>query len=61
MTGGGQGVRYADVAKRLSEQASVTVEAAELAEVLRTLEMEGQIMISGEGPRKAIRRLTAQV
>jgi DNA replication licensing factor MCM4 len=61
MTAGGQAVRYADVARRMAEQATVHVENAELAEVLRALEMEGQIMVSGEGPRRTIRRLTAQV
>jgi DNA replication licensing factor MCM4 len=61
MTGGGQSVKYADVARRLAEQATVPVEASELAEVIRALEMEGQIMISGEGSRRTIRRLTAQV
>jgi DNA replication licensing factor MCM4 len=37
------------------------VEPSDFAEVMRTLEMEGAVMISGEGPRKNVRRVTASV
>jgi DNA replication licensing factor MCM4 len=61
MTANGQAVRFADVARRLAEAAGVPVEAGEFAEVMRTLEMEGAVMISGEGARKMVRRVTASV
>ncbi|KAK1834779.1 MCM2/3/5 family-domain-containing protein [Podospora conica] len=61
MTAGGQAVRYSEVARRLAEGAGVAVESSEFAEVMRTLEMEGAVMISGEGARKNVRRITATV
>jgi DNA replication licensing factor MCM4 len=61
MTAGGQTVPYSSVARRLGESASVPVEASEFAECMRALEMDGAITISGEGPRKNIRRVTAVV
>jgi DNA replication licensing factor MCM4 len=59
LTSGGQTVRWADLARRLGEGASVPVEPAEFAECMRSLEMEGAIMVSGEGARKSVRRVTA--
>lgn len=58
MTRQGQAARYSEVQKRMSDQSSVAVEGAELAEVIRMLEQEGQIMVVGEGARRAIRRVT---
>ncbi|KAK4447623.1 cell division control protein 54 [Podospora aff. communis PSN243] len=61
LTSGGQTVRFSEVARKLAEGASVSVEASEFAEVMRTLEMEGAIMVTGEGARKSVRRVTATV
>ncbi|KAK3955965.1 MCM2/3/5 family-domain-containing protein [Pseudoneurospora amorphoporcata] len=61
MTSGGQAVRYSEVARRLGEGAGVQVEPAEFAEVMRALEMEGAVMMTGEGARRSIRRVTATV
>jgi DNA replication licensing factor MCM4 len=61
LTAGGGTVRFSEVARRLAEGAGVPVEPSEFAEVMRTLEMEGQVMISGEGARKSVRRVTASV
>ncbi|KAK4659269.1 MCM DNA helicase complex subunit [Podospora pseudocomata] len=61
LTAGGQSVKFAEVARKLSDGASVPVESANFAEAMRTLEMEGAIMVSGEGARKSVRRVTAQV
>ncbi|KAK0670396.1 putative DNA replication licensing factor [Cercophora samala] len=61
LTAGGQAVKFAEVARKLSDGASVPVESADFAEAMRTLEMEGAIMVSGEGARKSVRRVTAQV
>ncbi|KAF9879295.1 putative MCM2/3/5 family protein [Colletotrichum karsti] len=59
LTSGGQTVRWSEVARRLGEGASVPVEQADFNETMRTLEMEGLIMISGEGARRSIRRVAA--
>ncbi|KAG7132993.1 hypothetical protein HYQ45_008790 [Verticillium longisporum] len=61
LTSAGQAVRYGEVAKQLSEGASVAVEQADFSETMRALEMEGLIMISGEGARRNVRRVTAVV
>jgi DNA replication licensing factor MCM4 len=36
----------------------MAIEGNEFAEAIRGLEQEGQLMVVGEGPRKAIRRVT---
>ncbi|KAL2176019.1 MCM2/3/5 family-domain-containing protein [Thermothelomyces heterothallicus CBS 202.75] len=61
LTAGGQAVRYSEVARKLADSAGVPVEPADFAEVMRALEMEGAVMISGEGPRKSVRRVTASI
>ncbi|KAL7946364.1 MCM2/3/5 family domain-containing protein [Trichoderma barbatum] len=61
MTAGGNTVRWSDVSRRLAEASSVPVEQAEFNEVMRTLEAENAIMVSGEGARKSVRRVTAVV
>ncbi|KXX78723.1 DNA replication licensing factor mcm4 [Madurella mycetomatis] len=61
LTAGGQAVRFSEVARKLAEGAGVPVEAGEFAEVMRTLEMEGAVMVTGEGARKSVRRVTATV
>ncbi|EFX04534.1 DNA replication licensing factor mcm4 [Grosmannia clavigera kw1407] len=50
-------MRYADLARRLAETASVPVEPSDLAECVRSLEMDGSVSVSGEGARRTIRRL----
>ncbi|KJK79056.1 hypothetical protein H634G_05871, partial [Metarhizium anisopliae BRIP 53293] len=59
MTAGGNSVRWGDVSKRLADGASMPVEAAEFNEVMRALETENLILISGEGARRNVRRVTA--
>ncbi|KAK3904621.1 MCM2/3/5 family-domain-containing protein [Staphylotrichum tortipilum] len=61
LTAGGQAVRFSEVARKFAEGAGVPVEPSEFAEVMRTLEMEGAVMISGEGARRSVRRVTASV
>ncbi|RGP67249.1 minichromosome maintenance 4 cell division control 54 [Fusarium longipes] len=58
MTAGGNTVRWGDVARRLSEGASIPVEQSEFNEVMRALEAENAVMILGEGARRTIRRVT---
>ncbi|RBR03459.1 hypothetical protein FVER53590_00961 [Fusarium verticillioides] len=59
MTAGGNTVRWTDVARRLSEGASIPVEQSEFNDVMRALEVESAIMITGEGARRTIRRVTS--
>ena len=61
LTAGGQIVKYAEVARKLSENTGVPVEANDFAESVRALEMDGSITVSGDGARKSIRRVTAVV
>lgn len=61
MTAGGNSVRWGDVARRLSEGASVPVEQADFNEAMRALEAENAIMIAGDGARRTVRRVTAVV
>jgi DNA replication licensing factor MCM4 len=61
MTSGGGSVRWGDVMRRLNEGASVPVDQGEFTEVMRTLEAENSVMVSGEGARRNIRRVTAVV
>jgi DNA replication licensing factor MCM4 len=56
MTRSGGAARYNEVLKSLSEQSQV--EAGEFADVLRSLEQEGRVTISGDGQRRNIRRVT---
>ncbi|ATY58754.1 cell division control 54 [Cordyceps militaris] len=61
MTSSGNAVRWSDVARRLSENASVPVEQAEFTESMRALEAENSISITGDGARRSVRRVTAVV
>lgn len=56
--GPGGAVRFSELSRRLAEGASVQVEPADFAEAMRALEMEGAVMISGDGARKSVRRVT---
>ncbi|KAI1335633.1 cell division control protein 54 [Xylariaceae sp. FL0016] len=58
MTSGGGNIRFSEISRKLNEGASVTVEPADFAETMRALEMEGALMISGDGARKSVRRVT---
>lgn len=61
MTAGGNSVRWSDVSKRLGDGASIPVDTSEFNHVMRGLETEGLISVSGEGARKTVRRVTAVV
>ena len=54
----GNVMRYTDVYRKVGEGSSVEVEGAEFNEVIKALEVEGRIMISGDGGRRNIRRIT---
>lgn len=55
---GNQSVRLSELQKGVAENASVSVETAEVNEALRALEAEGKVLVSGEGARKSVRRVT---
>lgn len=57
MTSGGGGVKWGDVAKRVGETVNAPVEGSDLAEVMRMLDIEGSVVVSGEGPKKTVRRV----
>jgi DNA replication licensing factor MCM4 len=60
--GGAQGgIRISEITKQLVENSSEQIEAGEVNEVMRTLESEGHVMISGEGARRSVRRVTGIV
>ncbi|KAF2730143.1 MCM-domain-containing protein, partial [Polyplosphaeria fusca] len=53
----GQGVRVGEVVKRVREGASENVDSGEVNEVLRGLEAEGGVRVSGEGARRSVKRV----
>lgn len=55
--GSSAGVRYSDLIRHMNEQASEHVENLEFGDALRSLEVEGQISVSGDGPRRMVRRM----
>lgn len=61
MTASGNSVRWIDVSRRMSENAGVPIEQTDFNEAMRALEAENAIMISGEGARRNVRRVTAVV
>jgi len=50
--------KIADLVRNVGEGASINVETSEVNEALRALEAEGKVLVSGEGPRKTVRRVT---
>ncbi|KAH8891905.1 cell division control protein 54 [Thozetella sp. PMI_491] len=58
LTASGQSVKFSEVMRKLGESAGVQVDSSDFAEVMRALEMEGSIMISGDGARRTVRRVT---
>ncbi|KAI9654350.1 MAG: hypothetical protein M1821_006666 [Bathelium mastoideum] len=54
----GGGMRVSEVVRKVGEGAGEVVEGAEVNEVLRALEMEGKVQVSGEGSRRSVRRVT---
>lgn len=61
LTASGSTVRWTEVSRKLSEGSSVPIEQADFTEVMRALESDGAITISGDGARRSIRRVTAVV
>jgi DNA replication licensing factor MCM4 len=60
-SGGQAAVRVAEVAKQLADGSSEDVDSQEVMDVLRQLESEGQVMLTGDGARRMVRRVTGVV
>ncbi|KAK3044089.1 hypothetical protein LTS18_002212 [Coniosporium uncinatum] len=59
LTGGGGQVAFSSVTKRLFEgESGGEVDGREVLEALRSLENEGKVVVSGEGSRRWVRRIT---
>lgn len=58
MTGDGASVRWGDVLRRVGEHIDAPIEGTDFAECMRMLDMEGSIIVSGEGARRMVRRVT---
>ncbi len=54
----GGAARYADLYRKVGVGSTVEIEGAEFQEVLRALEQEGKIQVTGEGGRRSVRRIT---
>ncbi|KAI5301144.1 hypothetical protein KEM56_001928 [Ascosphaera pollenicola] len=54
---GTSGAKWSDVWRLVSESASVNIEASDFANAVRSLELQGQVNVSGEGARRSIRRV----
>jgi DNA replication licensing factor MCM4 len=54
-------VRVAELAKQLAEGSSEEIDGQEVMDVLKQLESEGQVMLSGDGARRMVRRVTGVV
>jgi len=51
--------RWADLSKSLQQQSSVPVDNAELSEVIKALEGEGSVRVSGQGHGRSLRLVGA--
>lgn len=59
--GRGGSVRYSEVLKRMQDNSGVEVSSAEFAEAMRAIEAEGMAVVSGDGARRSVRRVTVAV
>lgn len=54
---GGQNVRLADVIRVIRDATEEQVDNQEFMEALRMLELEGSVQVTGEGPRRKVKRI----
>ena len=57
----GGSMRYAEIVRRVGDGSGVEVEGVEVGEALRGLESEGKVLVSGEGGRRTVRRVTGSI
>ncbi|KAL4067424.1 MCM2/3/5 family-domain-containing protein [Scleroderma yunnanense] len=55
--GKGRGIKWGDAMRRLGEQSSIRVDAAEFTEVIKALENEGMLIVVGERDKRMIRKV----
>ncbi|KAJ5386884.1 hypothetical protein N7509_009425 [Penicillium cosmopolitanum] len=53
---GGAAVRWTDLFRDMGEQSDVPIDHNQFGDAVRSLEQEGAVHVSGEGPRRSIRR-----
>ena len=56
---GNKGYRWSDAIKKLEEQSSISIDHAEFAEVVKGMEHEGLLKVTGERERRMIKKLTS--
>ena len=59
--GRGGSVRYNELLKKMQDASAVEVSGAEFAEAMRAIEAEGAAVVSGDGARRSVRRVTVAV
>ncbi|KAF2640148.1 MCM-domain-containing protein [Massarina eburnea CBS 473.64] len=57
----GQNIRLTELVKKIREGSSEQIENAEFMEVLKASELDGAVQISGEGPRRMVKRVIGMV
>jgi DNA replication licensing factor MCM4 len=55
--GKGKGLKWGEAMKRLADQSSIRVDAAEFSEVIKAMENEGVLTVIGERDKRMIRRV----
>ncbi|KAF2445390.1 DNA replication licensing factor mcm4 [Karstenula rhodostoma CBS 690.94] len=55
----GQNVRLSDLVKKVRDGATEQIENQEFLEVLKAAELEGSVQLSGEGPRRMVKRVVS--
>ena len=58
---GGGGGRWSDILREMSANSGTPIDTKEFAEVVRALEMENLVTVTGDGARRTIRRNAAVV
>lgn len=58
MGAGGKSIRYTELAKKLTEQSSIPIDASELWTTIQTLEASGILKLAGNGDRRTVRKLS---
>lgn len=56
---GNKGFRWQDAIKKLEEQSSISIDASEFAEVVKGMEHEGLVKVTGERDRRMIKKVSS--
>lgn len=52
-----RGIRWTELVKALEAQSSLPIDNAELSEIIRSLEQDGNVKVHGERDRRTIRKV----